>query len=179
MKKSNLEKMSRKKLSEYTRYGDWLRSMYIIIFSIIWIVCIIWKSYSNWDYMTDKSSEILSLLPFLLFWCVFLWFWIYTLNKRIKEKKLKERLLLDGNKLIATVVDIKSVWIMLQSWDDVAMWRWSWFKIYAKHKDRVFISPKIWIKVPKYVEIWDKIPVFIDIQNPDEYYMDLDSINSN
>jgi hypothetical protein len=68
---------------------------------------------------------------------------------------------------------------MLQSWDDVAMWRWSWFKIHAKHKDRVFISPKIWIKVPKYVEIWDKIPVFIDIQNPDEYYMDLDSINSN
>jgi 4-hydroxybenzoate polyprenyltransferase len=87
MKNNNLEKMPRKKLSEYTRYGDGLRSMYIIIFSIIWIGWVIWKSYSNWDYMTDKSSEILSLLPFLLFWCVFLWFWIYTLNKRIKEKK--------------------------------------------------------------------------------------------
>jgi len=171
--------MPRKKLSEYTRYWDWLRSMYMIIFSIIWIGWVIWKSYSNWDYMTDKSSEVLSLLPFLLFWCIFLWFWIYTLNKRIKEKKLKERLLTEGNKLIATITDIKSVWIMLKSWDGVVMWRWSWFKIYTKHKDRIFISPKIWIKVPKYVEIWDKISVFIDIQNPDEYYMDLDSINSN
>ena len=177
--KHTLGDWPRKKLSKYVWYGDRFGSIYMIIFSIFWLGCIILIFYSNRDNTKHGPEEIVVLVPFLIFWCAFLWIGIYKLNKKIKVKKLKERLLLEGNRIIATVTDIKSVWIMLRFWDSVILWRWSWFKIYAKHNDRVFTSPKIWINAPKYVEIWDKISVFIDIQNSDEYYMDLDSINSN
>lgn len=175
MKNSNLEK-KQKKLPKYAIHWDRFVSIYIIIVSIVRMSFVVSLFYRNQDSDIEKSW-IESI--FLLFWCFILGMWIYKLVQAIKQKNLKERLSLEGNRIIAIVTDIKSEWIMLKFWDSVLMWRWSWFKIHAKYEDKLFISPKIWINVPKYVEIWDKIPVFVDLQNPEEYYMDLDNINSN
>ena len=175
----NIETGPRKPLSKYVDTDKNRFSLiYIIIFSIFWMGWVIRMFHWNLDNTTEKLWDILFLSIFLLFWCFFLGFGIYNVYKKIKRKNLEWNLLLEWNRLIATVTDIKSAWIMLKFWDSVMLWRWSWFKIHAEYKDRVFISPKIWINVPKYIKIWDKIPVFVDIQNPKEYHMDLDNINS-
>lgn len=166
--------MPRKKLSKYTNKNRF-SLIYIIVFSIFWMGLVIWMFYWNSEDETENFREI---LPFLLFWCFFLGFGIYNVHKRIKRKNLKDRLLLEWNRLIATVVDIESVGIMFKLGEFQMMWRWSWFKIHAKYEDKNFISPKICINVTKYIKVWDKIPVFVDLCNPEDYYMDLDNINS-
>ena len=169
------KKMQKRELSKYTMHWNRFVSIYTIIISIIWMIFIVSMFYTNKDSNTEESW-IISV--FLLFWCFILGLWIYMLIKTIKQKILKERLFQEWNRLIATVTDFESVGMMFKFWEFTIMWRWSWFKIHAKYEYNHFISPKIWINVPKYVKIWDKIPVFINMYNPEEYYMDLHNINS-
>jgi hypothetical protein len=117
------------------------------------------------------------LLVMAGFWILFITVGLFQLRKRIKRKNLKDRLELEWIRVMADITKIEPIWIMINFWSSVMMWRWSWFKIHAEHKWKTYESPKIPCNVTKYVKLWDRVPIFIDPQDSTQYYMDIDNIN--
>ena len=178
MKEYNTDFRPRKKLSWYVNIQhSRFNIIYVILFGLIWLWIGAFYVYTEYEELKKEDWIIIPFLFMAGFWILFIAIGLFQLNKKIKDKNLKERLELEWIRVMADINQIKPYWIIFKFWSTNILWKWSWFKIYAEHKWNVYVSPLIPTDVTKYVNKWDRVPIFIDPQDSKTYYMDIDNIN--
>ena len=115
-----------------------------------------------------KSVSNYLMLIFPLVWLVILYIAVKHLYEDIKRKKLKNKLSQYWVHIEAIISEIKDTGARMNNIP--------WYKIVANCDWKIFTSETIYATLKYILKEWDKIEIYMDPINPDDYWMDTDSI---
>ena len=134
----------------------------------VWEKVTVYCDESNPTKFAIKSFWNYMLLLFPLIWLFILFLGVKSLYKEIKRRKLKRKLSQNWVHIEAIISEIEDTRSRMNNI--------TWYKIIAKCDWRIFTSETIYAALQYILKEWDKIDVYIDPINPDDYWIDTDSI---
>jgi len=134
----------------------------------VWENVTVYCNENNPTKFAIKSFSNYLMLLFPLTWLLVLYFGGKNLYEDIRRKKLKNKLSQYWLHVEAIISKIKQTGAMVNNIP--------WCKIIATYDWKIFTSETIYATLKYILKEWDKIDIYIDPINPNDYWMDTDSI---